>query len=181
MKIEEFRDLLKLDRTKLDHACQTQADLFYRVSQQYTMAVSRRDEAKEEVSMVDAKMGQKLRATALANDEKLTDKKMAADVQASSEHEEAHSNYLTIKAEADEWGILKESFLQRASMLKELCSLYIAGYFSDVVISGAAGSIVPTKQARERISEVRKERLKDQPEGEEKPKEPKERKRLKRS
>jgi hypothetical protein len=134
LTLAEARKLLFIDKLRLDEVCQTQADIFYRVAEQYAKSVSVRDKAKEDLTAVDADIALELRGSAEKNGEKMTEGKLLQLVQSSEKHIRAFNDYLDIKYETEQWGALKEAFLQRASMTKELCGLFISGYFSDITV-----------------------------------------------
>jgi hypothetical protein len=131
VSLEEFRTHLTINKESLDEDITVQSDLFFRVSEAYAFACSRRDAAKEQVKQVDAKMDLEIRQDAVDNGVKLTEGKITNLVAASVEHLEAASEHLDFIEEVNIFGSLKEAFSQRSYMLRELVELYCVGYYSD--------------------------------------------------
>ncbi len=129
--LEEFRTYLTINKDSLDEDITIQSDLFFRVSEAYAFACSRRDAAKEQIKQVDAKTDLDIREAAVEAEVKLTEKKIENAVAASEEHLEAASEHLDCIEEANIFGSLKEAFSQRSYMLRELVELYCVGYYSD--------------------------------------------------
>jgi len=128
---KEFEGYLKIDRDNLDDALLTQADIFYKISNEYALAVSRRDQAYDDIKSTDANLNLELREQFEKAGEKFTEAKLTAAVLAHREHDEATNKHRVEKQRADLLGALKEAFSQKSYMLKELTQLYIAGYFAE--------------------------------------------------
>ncbi len=129
--LEEFRTHLTINKDSLDEDITVQSDLFFRVSEAYAFACSRRDAAKEQIKQVDAKMDLEIRQDASDEGVKVTETKVSSLVAASEEHLEAASEHLDCIEEVNIFGSLKEAFSQRSYMLRELVELYCVGYYSD--------------------------------------------------
>ncbi len=129
--LEEFRQHLTINKDSLDEDITVQSDLFFRVSEAYAFACSRRDAAKENIKQVDAQMDLNIRAEAAEDGVKVTETKVFSLVAASDEHLEAASEHLDCIEEVNIFGSLKEAFSQRSYMLRELVELYCVGYYSD--------------------------------------------------
>lgn len=135
MGLDEFEQALMIDQHDLDTELLSQADLFYRVAQQYTEAAAIKDEMHEAVKTADAKRNLIIREEYDTLGKKITEAQINATVLAHLDHTEAFKDWLNAKEEADKLGHLKEAFLQRSYMLKDLAQLYIAGYFSEKSVS----------------------------------------------
>ncbi|MAF25767.1 hypothetical protein CL634_09375 [bacterium] len=136
--LEELQKYLIIDKDELDIALTTQADIFYRISEEHSKVLSLRDEAYENVKMIDADLNMAIREDAVADGRKVTEGFVANAVQTSNGHREAMEEYLILKGKADEWSNLKDSFSQRAHALRELVQLYVAGYYATSSVSGAS-------------------------------------------
>ena len=157
--LDEARELLMIDKHSLDIECQTQADIFFNVSENAVLVVSKRDAAKEFMSQEDARVANSIRIHAEKAGEKLTEAKLQQMITTHPDHIQVTSDYMKAKLEADNWNILKESFLMKASMLKELCALYINKYYSDIEIKGDKNtSRIEVESVRQKLSEKRKTR-----------------------
>ena len=133
MGVKEFEAALLIDKHNLDTEILSQADLFYRVAQRYAEAVSIRDEMHEVLKETDAEVNLAIRHENSGT--KITEAQINATVLKHKFHMEAFGNWLTAKEEADKAGNLKEAFIQRSYMLRDLAQLYIAGYFSEKSVS----------------------------------------------
>jgi hypothetical protein len=135
LSIQEAEELLKINRDDLSEEVSKQPELFYEVARNMVMAISLRDEASDILDKVDAESDALIRLKAERGGEKVTEAKIKQAVILDPEHVKASNNYLRAKNEVDRWSILKESFMQRANMLRELAGLTIAGYMVSTVTS----------------------------------------------
>lgn len=158
LTLKAAEELLRIERSLLDEECRTQAEVFYRIASNYTIAVSRRDAEKDKLVGVDAEVADNYRREAELNNKKMTEGKLKELVQLDPRHKKAFISYSDCKLEADKWGILKDSFLQRATMLKELCGLYISGYFADVIVKGDDN----TREVRYKVDRKRRQQKRDE-------------------
>ena len=129
--LEDLQPGLRIDEHALDDACQRQPELFQRVSDELTFAISRRDEAKIIVAEVEAAVDLEIRNKGRER-EKLTDRGIAAMVRIDRRVQTASREHLRLAHEAARLASLKESFQQRSYMLKEMTKLYLASYFGDI-------------------------------------------------
>lgn len=127
--VTEFRAYLAIDKSALDDALQQQADLYFQVSQEYALALSLRDEAKETLARVDAGLSFSFRQ----REEKATESKVKDQVAKDVQHAMSYSDYLAKKTRADVLFSLQESFSQRGYAIRYLCNLYQATYFTTTV------------------------------------------------
>jgi len=134
---DEYQRALKIDKDELDRHLVEQPEIFYRISKKLADCISERDAAKENLAVIDAHLDVRLRREASEDGTKLTENSLRAAIQTHKEHLDEHDNYLGSIQEASEWAALKDAFQQRAYMLRELVALYIAGYYSDVVVASS--------------------------------------------
>ena len=154
---------LKIDRNALDEALILQPELFLRASLLYTEAVSDRDAAKETVSVVHASRSLKIRRKSVEDGTKLTEAIVASMIEKASDYREAMSEYLSCKQQAEEALAVKEAFQQRGYVLKDLASLYIAGYFTSSSVQGKASRDVQQESyARSRETLAKRRRSKNE-------------------
>lgn len=131
MEAGEFKrleELLKIDKNGLDEAIIEQPEAFYEISQAYVFSVSLRDKAAEELKQIDAQVDLEIREEFEKLGKKVTEKIVDSEVRSSDDHCKAYQHYLDCKSDAEKLLALKESFIQRSYMLRELCGLYISGY-----------------------------------------------------
>ena len=129
--VEEFRRYLAIDKSKLDDAVIQQPMLLFQVSEALAEANAQRDLAKEELAHMDASLDIEIRKKLEKGMKKSTEAVVAAMVQASTEHQALFNAYIDAKKTAETLFALKDAFVQRGFMLKDLCSLYVANYFEE--------------------------------------------------
>ena len=146
--LREFREYLKIDKTGLEEAMAQQADLFFRVSEEYELAVSLREEAKEKLATVDSDLGINLRGS--DKKEKPTEGQIKDMVQSHTRHRAAHEHWANCRRRAARLLSLKEAFQERGRMLRDLGNLYATGYFTTIASKGAASTV-----GREKLRQAR--------------------------
>ena len=128
-EMEEYHELLQIDRNALDENLVEQADIFHRISNEYALAVSRKDEANENLKQTDARLNLEIREQLESDGKKATEKVVESEVLNHKDHIDAANSYLEAKHRADSFAALKDAFQQRSYMLREVIELYISGYF----------------------------------------------------
>ena len=130
---EEFAPLrakLKIGRDSLDDNAIEQSEYYLEACEAHVLAVSQRDAAKENLAVVDARCAQRLRMEWNKNGEKFNETMVGDAVQCDPEHTKAFEHHAHMVKRAAILGGIKESFDQRQKMLRELSTLFVAGYFS---------------------------------------------------
>ena len=130
--IEDLEKDLRIDEHALEDALKVHAETFYKVSEQMTLLLSQRDEAKQSLEEIEAEVDIELRRAAAISDERVTDTAIANQRKSDRRVRTATSNHLKLKHEAARWAALKESFEQRSYALSKLVDLYIANYYGAV-------------------------------------------------
>ena len=153
-KPTDFEKALVIDRNNLDQELIRHADIFYRVAEAYMTAIDKRDTAKDNLGKVDAEIGLKLRKRAETKAEKMTEIKLQSMLQVDTTHTKAVDRYLRAKAEADKFGVLKESFQQKSYMLRSMVDLYTANYYS-IESGGSKSANVVASEVRKKIAAKR--------------------------
>lgn len=151
--LAEFRDYLQIDTEELNDAMAKQADLFFKIGEECSLAISRRDEAKENLNTVDADLGQSLRNTK-KGDDKRTEGAVRDLIQTDTRHQEAFEKYNMARRDAAVLESLRDAFQERGRMLRDLGQLYAAGYFTVRSSKNAAADI-----GREQLRRARSERV----------------------
>ena len=136
LSLDDYRKCLAIDKYALDDEFVEQADIYYRVSEATAQAVSLRDTAKSTLARSKAELELELRKQGSVTDARVTDKAIAAKVDSDEDIITLTEYYLETSAQAELWFALKDSFIQRSYMLRNLGSIYIAGYYSDRIIEG---------------------------------------------
>jgi hypothetical protein len=155
------RDLLKINKNGLDLEMEKQADLFYRICENHMMAMSTRDAAWEDIKRTEAALDSEVRADLASTEDKVTEAMVKAAVADHPKRQKVYDYYLNLKLRADLWGAARDSFDQRSKMLREIASLWVAGYWVASSTTGGKGAAYQEKSyeaGRRRIAEARKER-----------------------
>lgn len=168
MHIKELTKALKIDREDLDGAVSEQPELYYHVSLEAARAASRRDQAKDQLKVVEADLNQQVRKELLDAGEKVTEKGLEHMVTAHQDRADAVADLLNAAREAEEWQALKESFQQRSYMLRELAALTVHQLMSSGSISQSVGDLnhqqivadMANSERRRKMNEKRKVRTK---------------------
>lgn len=136
MKIASKDSSLKIDQNALDQELIRQVDLFRSAAEDYALAVSDRDKAKAKLEQVKAAAYFDVVDDA---DKKPSEANIAAAVLLSKKVVSAADDFLLAKEWSDKCEAVKESVGQRGYVLKDLCALYVAGYFGTTSVGGRAG------------------------------------------
>lgn len=158
----DYDQELKIDRHALDDALAEQPVVFARVAQDCALAISERDHAKEDLEVTRAEVSLDVRQRLEQEGTKSTEAVVAAQIELDRRYREAMKVLLETKAAADRLAAIKEAFAQRAFALKDLCGLYVAGYWgTDSVKSNKDCLEVENRgrtAARQRLDDRRKEK-----------------------
>ncbi len=122
---------MQIDRDDLENAAAQQPDMFWRVSDRYEILISQRDQAKTELSEIEAAEDIRYRQSIPA-DEKVTEKEVASNVLLNPRVKAARDRSHKIAAELGRWKALKESFEQRSYALNHLVELHMKNYYSSI-------------------------------------------------
>lgn len=127
---DRYKKYLAIDRDGLDDCLIKQPELFYHVSEQYTLAVGRRDAAKLELEKVEAEISQSIRENALKREEKVTEAGIAEKITIAPRVYTLRFDLLQLKGEVDKWLAMKEAYQQRSFMLRELVPIHLSQLYS---------------------------------------------------
>jgi hypothetical protein len=151
--LAEYERGLRIDKNDLDTALIQQPDIFYRVAKELTLAISRRDEMKLNINEAIADLDQQIRSRS----EKTTEGGIAKEIDSAPKIIDLRRDYGRLNHKVDRWTALKEAYQSRSYVLKDLCGLYVAGYFS-TQSGGGARNDARTRladEARTRVAEAR--------------------------
>lgn len=155
MDIQTFKRALRIDKHGLDDELESQADMYFSAGESWALAISRRDELKEDLSRIDAELYDQIAQA----EEKLSDTKIRSRVLIDPIHIEAAKLYNQARAEADTWQVMHEAWRQRGSMIRQLAELYVANYYTTSSIShgSAKAGDVEASKGREALTRRREE------------------------
>ena len=149
---------IAIDRNDLDTELVKQPSLFLEVAQEYAQAISVRDSLKEAIDVARARVELRIRREAAEEDRKITEAGVKAEVELDKTYRRAVEAWLTAKEAADQLAAAKEAFAQRAFVLKDLCGLYVAGYFSTTSVRGRDATDVQQENYENRRKEMARQR-----------------------
>ncbi len=135
--IEEHSGRIPIDEHDLIRMQGLQTDSYHAVGQRLSLEVSRHDAAKQFHRFVSARVEEGVRSDAKDTGEKVTEGSVATRVALDPEVIEAENLLLDAKRAVSDLTALKDSFMQRSVMLRDMAQLWIAGYYSDAATEGA--------------------------------------------
>lgn len=126
--LTELSQSLKIDKHGLDDELVHQPELYHRAGQEYSNAAWYRDKAKGEREDIKSRLNMEVRRDALKASEKVTNDAVDNRVIADERYKEAQAEYQEWDRLTSRWSSLREDFHSRGFALRELASLWIAGY-----------------------------------------------------
>lgn len=153
-----YRDRLRIDRNRLDEELQQQAALYAQVGERCALAASVRDDRRERLKRVDALLFLRIRDRLLESGDRFTEATLNSMVLTHAEHREAARLHAEAVHQCAQWEAMREAFQQRSYALKDLCQLFIAGYYTDTSVRGQPASDVQQRKyeaSRERAHQAR--------------------------
>lgn len=156
--IEELESYLRIDKHDLDLAVSRHAELLHRVSKDLAFAINDRDLAKKELEDQYAVTTLAIRDSNTKNGVKCTEDQIKQLAQVDDDYNDAQQNYLVARLHCDKLMALKEAFIARGYMIREMCQLWVANYFADSAIKtdSPTAEQVRYDMARSAIAEKRR-------------------------
>lgn len=128
--IKKLKAGLKINEHALDIALRNHPDLFYDVGLELALAISNRDEAKQDLEEIEAQVDMELRRAAAASGEKTTEKEIESNRKVDKRVIAANDKFFEQKLNAANLSALKEAYEQKSYALSKLVDLYLAAYYS---------------------------------------------------
>lgn len=156
----ELREQLIIDKNNLNECVERQPQLHQEVGEKLSMLTSQRDGKNEELMRLDSMLANEIRDKAARSNQKMTVGEVNDAVMLHPKHTTLQDTYAALKAEADLWQVLRNSFEQRGKMLREEVSLFTTGYFQTGALRGSHGAVRDAEAARARdtLDEKRRSR-----------------------
>ena len=123
LTIERARKLLRIDRDDLSTELQRQATRFQTVAEQWALAVSEREMAKEYTKQVYAQVSGEIRTELGGESKRVTNAMVEERVENIDEYKGAREAYKQASRDAAVWETLKDAFRERGFNLRSLASL----------------------------------------------------------
>ena len=133
MTVDLLKDLkakLRIDEHALEVAWRDQPDLFYQVANEHALALSIRDESKQDLEELEAEVDMELRRDAATSGEKTTETQIQSNKKTDKRVRAANDSFLEKRYIAEQWKVLRDAYEQRSFALSRLVELYIANYYS---------------------------------------------------
>lgn len=123
--IETYRNMLRVNKHRLDDELEIQAEVMDRIGQQLTLANSRAIEAEDSLKKVEARLFREFKDAG----EKVTDATAKSESLRHRDRTQAWEAYQLTRATHQEWQVLYEAWKARGFSLKELGELFGTQYF----------------------------------------------------
>ena len=156
--LKELEDKLQINQHALDEALREHPDLFYKVASELALAISNRDEAKQNLDELEAEVDIDIRKEAAVSGEKTTETQILSMKKIDKRVKAANDTFLAERMNTGKWTALKEAYESRSYALSKLVDLYLASYFStqeDKKTNGAAFRDTRANQIKETNSRKR--------------------------
>jgi len=159
VNLSSCREFLAIERDNLDACLVEQPEVYYRVAQAFSIAVAERDAVKLDLEEARAELDIQFRKQAAEAEEKMTEASLQQKLRVAPKMQKLERDFLQVKAIADDWQALKESFQQRSFMLRELVALQISQRYDEGAAGGAQSSHARLAGAtKDRTDALRRER-----------------------
>jgi hypothetical protein len=128
----ELRRGLRINKNQLDEEAINQPNNYFHACEGYAFAVSVRDKKEHSLEVLTAELDREVRDVALRDRYKITDKATAQQITREPDYQLARKDWLDSCLMAARWDALRNSYRQRADMLRGLIQLHQTGYFGEV-------------------------------------------------
>jgi hypothetical protein len=135
LRLAELERHIQIDPDSLAEEIISYTSHFYHIGLGHARAISLRDMAKEDVSALEAELFLRYRQDAIANNEKATEAILEAKVNSDPDRLDAIDKYIRSRLAADRWNNLRETFVQKGHMLRQLGELHKINYFGERPVS----------------------------------------------
>lgn len=159
LTLAEGEKALGIDPDDLDNSLMEHADIYYHIADAAVLAAARRDQCKTRLEIATAELDDQLRKAAQAKEEKITEALLEKRLRLQPRIQELTQEHLDLKVEADRWTALKDAFVQRSFMLRELVARQIA----QLQHLGLQRGMQSSRTDYARAEEARQERARDEP------------------
>jgi hypothetical protein len=133
-----YKEQVRIDKYDLDNELIKQPELFLKYASMLPDAIRERDTIKNQLEILRSKLYKEVKS----NNPKMTDRAAEAEIIDNKDYKEKFNEFLDAQQNVRIIEIAKQSFEQRHDALRYLVRLYIAGYYSDVVVkTGERASI----------------------------------------
>ena len=124
---------MPIDEHALHSDCRNQPELFYHIARAVAQARTEHESAKVHLKRISAETELAIRQDAEAGEVRMTEGRCTAMVLTSEVVQAATRAVLQASSRLEDLIALKEAYVQRKDMLKELVSMYLSSYYADPV------------------------------------------------
>lgn len=150
--IDYYRSRLRVDRNSLDDELEDHAELLEQISHAATLANSAALRAKDQLSKVEARLLEDLKA----EDSSLTAQRLDAKVRRHPERRDAFDGWMRARENYEAWLGMQEAWKTRGFSIRNLSGLYSDQYFAlDSTRAAPKRSRRAYEESRERMAETR--------------------------
>lgn len=128
---------IQIDKDALEESLLEQPNNFYHVSMKLSLWTSRRDAAKQEQQLIEARADAAIRHNAEVAKEKITEKEVESQKRMDEDVRTGLDELLRYNHTVNRFANLKEAYQQRGYVLKELVALYLANYYATNNVSSS--------------------------------------------
>lgn len=146
---------LAIDRDNLDNDLAEVGQIFQEVGEEIAFAISRKDQAADDVKRIEAEVETTLRSDAERRGVKMTDKAVAAAVFGHADVAHAKAKLRNRQEELARLQNLEQSFKQRGYAIRDMVSLHLAAYFGTT--ANVVRHEINTEGQERRTQDVRRE------------------------
>lgn len=150
--LESLKSGLQIDKLALDEALEAQPQSFWHVCEQLALWTSRRDQAKQELQIIEAQVDAETRDDMSKAGERVTEKQVEAAKIGDARVIAAQQEFLRLNHTVMLFTGMREAYSQRGYVIRELVNLHLASYYSE---NSARGSERGLKD--QRVDHVRAE------------------------
>jgi hypothetical protein len=144
--IRAYRNMLRINKHRLDDELEVQSQVMDDISSQLTVLNSRMLEANDNLKLIEARLFRELKD----DSEKITDKAADAMVKQDPQRKRAWQQAQAARAEHEDWTGLYDSWKARGYSIRDLCGLFVAQYFTIDSFTGGRDDRPQRKGGEER-------------------------------
>lgn len=150
---EALVEALHIDKHRLEDMCEQQPELLHQVAEELASCISERDMAKTGLTEVRAEAAERLRSET----DKISEAKVESLLPLEPDVMRATTTLHELNAQVGGLSALKEAYVDRSHMLRQLTTLYVANYYSETGDLGRANAKAITgARAREAMNTQRR-------------------------
>jgi hypothetical protein len=139
----DMGERIKIDKTKLDDMVEWQVQAVRRIGDVAAIISSQRDEAKDDIKVVEADVDSLVRANM---QEKLSETAIKMAILKDRKYQTAVRKHAMLVRDAARLTNLRDAYKDRSYMVREMVTLFTAGYFADT--SGRPRNVPPYGESR---------------------------------